>query len=551
MFLRAIADAADDWPHLHRRRLDLVVSADGLCTRHQGCRRTAGPFADAFFVAFRLPNHFRAIFAEGAFNAVFVPAYARIRAASGPDQAVSPTVTLLLLASQVLLLVLCARIHPWQDRASRWDFPTTPRASRRPSTPRASPSVPAADNAGNALRRHSQRVHRLVMGSGGAHPSQPGHDGDIGLPGALRCRGQHRAAAWGADLGRSSSCWSAATRQGNGVMPISGRMEYRRRCPSRRLGPPPSPGRRSDCVICRHHHRELPVRLAALSALYYADRINQLPIGAIGIAAGIVVLPEMAARIAQGDEAGAKQARSRRLTSTLLFSIPCLASPSGRSQPLYSMRALFMHGAFTANDAGKRCRSALAAYALGLLPFVLIRSVTASFLARGNTATPVRAVDTRRRRQCRMQGGVLLQDVAGASRASWRPHRFLAHFGLVLWLAARRAFPIWTPVRLLVCWPAVAGRASADAISARGPAAALFSPRSTRRGSHARGACDHRRLRLWRHGAGVIWTTMAGYMALPRAARRRGLNLHPAAKACFWREGRGGIRACVSASPKH
>ena len=43
----------------------------------------AGPVADAFFVALRLPNHFRAIFAEGAFNAAFVPAYARIRGSSG------------------------------------------------------------------------------------------------------------------------------------------------------------------------------------------------------------------------------------------------------------------------------------------------------------------------------------------------------------------------------------------------------------------------------------------------------------------------------------
>src|ERR1700756_2876012 len=47
----------------------------------------AGPIADAFFVAFRLPNHFRAIFAEGAFNAAFVPAYARLRAQGGPERA--------------------------------------------------------------------------------------------------------------------------------------------------------------------------------------------------------------------------------------------------------------------------------------------------------------------------------------------------------------------------------------------------------------------------------------------------------------------------------
>ena len=47
----------------------------------------AGPVADAFFVALRLPNHFRAIFAEGAFNAAFVPAYARIRATGGGEPA--------------------------------------------------------------------------------------------------------------------------------------------------------------------------------------------------------------------------------------------------------------------------------------------------------------------------------------------------------------------------------------------------------------------------------------------------------------------------------
>jgi hypothetical protein len=47
----------------------------------------AGPMADAFFVALRLPNHFRAIFAEGAFNAAFVPAYARIRQQGGADPA--------------------------------------------------------------------------------------------------------------------------------------------------------------------------------------------------------------------------------------------------------------------------------------------------------------------------------------------------------------------------------------------------------------------------------------------------------------------------------
>src|SRR5260370_19943996 len=62
----------------------------------------AGPLADAFFVALRLPNHFRAIFAEGAFNAAFVPAYARIRATGGPvsAQLFADRIFTLLFASQ-------------------------------------------------------------------------------------------------------------------------------------------------------------------------------------------------------------------------------------------------------------------------------------------------------------------------------------------------------------------------------------------------------------------------------------------------------------------
>src|SRR3954470_15687208 len=68
----------------------------------------AGPVADAFFVALRLPNHFRAIFAEGAFNAAFVPAYARIHGAGGaaPAQLFADRVFMLLLASQVVLLAV-------------------------------------------------------------------------------------------------------------------------------------------------------------------------------------------------------------------------------------------------------------------------------------------------------------------------------------------------------------------------------------------------------------------------------------------------------------
>ncbi len=74
----------------------------------------AGPVADAFFVAFRLPNHFRAIFAEGAFNAAFVPAYAHVHGEKGEVSAklFADRIFTLLFLSQVILLVVAWLFMP-------------------------------------------------------------------------------------------------------------------------------------------------------------------------------------------------------------------------------------------------------------------------------------------------------------------------------------------------------------------------------------------------------------------------------------------------------
>src|SRR5205085_5010337 len=74
----------------------------------------AGPLADAFFVALRLPNHFRAIFAEGAFNAAFVPAYARVHATGGTESArrFADGIFTLLFMTQVVLLAVALLFMP-------------------------------------------------------------------------------------------------------------------------------------------------------------------------------------------------------------------------------------------------------------------------------------------------------------------------------------------------------------------------------------------------------------------------------------------------------
>jgi putative peptidoglycan lipid II flippase len=114
-----------------------------------------------------------------------------------------------------------------------------------------------------------------------------------------------------------------------------------------------------------------------------------MPIGVIGIAVGTVLLPEMANRLARGDEQGARHAQRRAIEFTLLLSIPCLVA--FLLIPELIMRALFARGAFTAADAAA-AGATLRAYALGLLPFVLMRTATVTFLSRGDTWTPVKAL---------------------------------------------------------------------------------------------------------------------------------------------------------------
>jgi putative peptidoglycan lipid II flippase len=126
----------------------------------------------------------------------------------------------------------------------------------------------------------------------------------------------------------------------------------------------------------------------ALSALYYADRLNQLPIGVIGIAVGTVLLPEMSRRLTSEDHEGALSAQRRAFDFTLLLSIPFVTA--FLVVPDQIMRAMFARGAFTKGDAAA-AGATLAAYAIGLIPFVLIRSAVATFYARRDTATPVKA----------------------------------------------------------------------------------------------------------------------------------------------------------------
>jgi putative peptidoglycan lipid II flippase len=127
------------------------------------------------------------------------------------------------------------------------------------------------------------------------------------------------------------------------------------------------------------------------TALYYADRINQLPLGVLGIALGTVLLPEMSARLAVNDRTGSDRAQNNSAALSLLLTLPFAAVFIAIPDTI--MRAIFAHGAFD-KSAAALSAIALAAYGVGLPAFALTRIVQATFYARHDTATPARVTIT-------------------------------------------------------------------------------------------------------------------------------------------------------------
>jgi putative peptidoglycan lipid II flippase len=352
----------------------------------------AGPVADAFFVAFRLPNHFRAIFAEGAFNAAFVPAYAHVHGEKGGASAklFADRIFTLLFLSQVVLLALAWLFMPQAMRilAPGFGDDAAQRALAIDLTRITFPYlllitlVTLYGGMLNVLQRFASAAAASIFLNIAMMAT---------LAFAVFFPTAGHAAAWGVLIsGFLQYFLLAGDLATHGGLPRFAALHLDEdiRAFFRALGPATlgSMGTQvamfADTIIATF----LPA--GALSALYYADRLNQLPIGVIGIAIGTVLLPEMSRRLTAGDHAGAMEQQRRAFDFTLLFSVPFVAA--FLAVPDVITRALFARGAFTRGDAAA-AGATLAAYAVGLIPFVLIRSAVSTFYARKDTATPVKA----------------------------------------------------------------------------------------------------------------------------------------------------------------
>lgn len=348
----------------------------------------ASAISDAFFVALRLPNMFRSLFAEGAFSIAFVPIFAGKVATDGRADAkrfAEEALAILLVALLLFLLFgeICA---PWILDVIAPGF--------------------RADPAKFALALDLTRIMfpylvfiSLVALQGGVLNSLDRFAAtaitpvllNIFLIGALvgvrPLTGE--ALAWAVTvsgvaqfLWLMASCWRAG-------MPLS--LPVPRLTPElRRLLKIMVPGvfgagvTQINLLVSTAIASLLPT--GAVSFLNYADRLNQLPLAVIGIAVGTAILPTVSRQVRTGDSGAANTTLNRGLELALLLTLPAAIALAVAALPILTV--LFEHGRFTAADA-QVTAPALAAYAGGLPAFVLIKVMAPGFFARHDTRTPV------------------------------------------------------------------------------------------------------------------------------------------------------------------
>ena len=351
----------------------------------------AGPIADAFFVAFKLPNFFRRLFAEGAFSAAFVPLFADALREGRPAARAFMENVLAILAATLLVFVTAAQIAmPWIMHALAPGFAADP-AKFALAVELAQITFPyllfvslVAQLGGvlNSMGRFAAAAATpillnlaLIGGLLGLAPftATPGH-----------------ALAWGVfAAGIMQFLWLVVACRGAGLAPRLARP---------RLGPrvrtllvrmiPGAIGAGAvqinlvvDIVIASF----LPT--GAISFLYYADRLNQLPLGVIGVAVGTALLPLLSRHVAAGEIEAARRALNRAIEFALFLTVPAALGLIVIAEPIIAV--IFERGAFGPAET-RATAGALAAYAIGLPAYVLVKALGPGFFARGDTTTPVR-----------------------------------------------------------------------------------------------------------------------------------------------------------------
>ena len=373
--------------------LTLVSRATGFVRDIMvGAMLGASGIADAFVVAFRLPNHFRAIFGEGAFNSAYVPSYARVleRRGTGSAASFASQIFTILLVSQIALLVLAEAFTPTLVGllAPGFDRDPVKLAHAIAMTRITFPYLLCVTLV--TLQSGTLNAHRKFTASAFA-PVLLNVVMVMFLAVAWLFPDAGIAASVGVTVSGAAQLalmMAAARRAGVLEKLVRPTLGADVRQFFRALGPAVIGSAGVQIAIFADTIIGSLLPTGGPSSIYYAERIYQLPIGVIGIAAGTVLLPEMSRFFAAGSPEGALGAQNRTMALTLALSAPFFIAFI--LIPEQIMRGVFLRGQFTAEAASASAR-VLAAYGFGLLPIVLIRSAVAGFQARGNTTIPMLA----------------------------------------------------------------------------------------------------------------------------------------------------------------
>jgi putative peptidoglycan lipid II flippase len=351
----------------------------------------AGPVADAFFVALRFPNLFRSLFAEGAFSAAFVPIFVGLLGSEGRARAIAFAEETLAVLTTVLLafIIIVEVMMPLAIMALAPGFVSTATFDLAVEFSRLTfpyllfISLTALQGGIlNAFGRFAApaatpillnlSLITAMLGTGQLMPTM-GH-----------------ALAWGiVAAGIMQFLWLVGSCARAGVW-------LRLRWP--RLTPD----------VRALMWRALPVALGAgvyqinilagtvlasllptgsVSYLFYADRLNQLPYGIIGVAVSTALLPLLSRQLRSGDNEAALHSQNRALEFAILLMLPAATALVVLAVPIIDV--LFRRGAFGTAEV-QQTAAALSAFALGLPALMLVKSLTPGFYAREDTKTPVK-----------------------------------------------------------------------------------------------------------------------------------------------------------------
>ncbi|WP_159351175.1 murein biosynthesis integral membrane protein MurJ [Roseomonas harenae] len=353
----------------------------------------AGPIADAFFIALKLPNLFRRLFGEGAFNAAFVPAFAATLTLNGAAQAralaerMSTLMTLWLTLLTALGIVFMPQVlhvlaPGFVDEPIRFQYAVE---LTRITFPYLIFICLTALISGvlNGLDRFAAAAGAPVLFNLLSMAALFALTPYVATPG--------HALAWGVTVSGAAQLllvWIAAARAGMPMRIISmPRLSPEVRDVLRRMGPGLLGAGVTQLNLAVDVIIASLLPPGAVSYLYYADRIGQLPLGVIGAAIGTAMLPLLAKQLRGGKPLSAHRTMNRALELSLALALPAAAAQAVLAWPIIS--ALFVRGAFGELEAAATA-AALTAYALGLPAFILVKAYVPGFFARGDTATPVK-----------------------------------------------------------------------------------------------------------------------------------------------------------------